>query len=251
MRSRSWNTAHAGPPLVGDVLLGRVDVEVAQAEAGEVELVGDRRRPEDRVVAVADVHPGVEGVDRRGAARRPRSGPRPRGCRSRPGRGTPRRSGRCARRRRRPPRDPSTQSRGHHRVGRSYRRSSGRAALAHGPQVSAVDGERDCLAPADRHGTRRARGGGEDGGDRLRRVAEPEEAVAAVADQHECAVGRDVRRRRAGTLIEPPDDPSPPVAARCGRRRAAGRGAGGRRRRSRRRSTSLRRGSRRRTPGRP
>ena len=37
-------------------MLGRLDVDVPQAEAGEVEFLDDRRGAEGEVIAVADVH---------------------------------------------------------------------------------------------------------------------------------------------------------------------------------------------------
>ena len=47
--------------VVQEAELCRVHVQVAQAVGGEAQLVDDRCRPEEGVVAVADVHPGAEG----------------------------------------------------------------------------------------------------------------------------------------------------------------------------------------------
>ena len=52
---------------VQEAQLGRIDVEVAQAVRGQVELLHDRRGAEHAVIAVADVHPGAERVDGRRA----------------------------------------------------------------------------------------------------------------------------------------------------------------------------------------
>ena len=68
---RPLGRAEVQPRLLIDVPpdgeLRRVEIEIAQAVIGQRQLGGDRRGSHEDVVAVADVHPGADRVDRRRA----------------------------------------------------------------------------------------------------------------------------------------------------------------------------------------